>query len=86
MSSSPSPRKPLSPHLQGLVGVAIGAIVVTIMLVALHLRRDHLVVDPGELAMSETSVCIAQAIHQAQAGGHVITYAELDRLKAHCGS
>ncbi|MBW8074748.1 hypothetical protein [Metallibacterium scheffleri] len=86
MSSSPSPRKPLSPHLQGLAGVLLGAIVVGVMLVLLHLRRDHLVVDPGELAMSETSVCIAQAIHQAQAGGHVITYAELDRLKAHCGS
>ncbi len=86
MTSSPTPRKAPNSHLQGLLGVLIGLVVIGIMLGLLRLRRDHMPVDPAELSLSTTSSCMAQAIQQASAGGHVITYGELDALKRRCGS
>ena len=86
MSSSPNPRKALNPHLQGLLGILLGVLVIAAVLGLLRLRRDHTPVDPAELSLSTTSSCMEQAIQQASSGGHIITYGELDDLKRRCGS
>ena len=78
--------RPRNPHLQGLFGVLLGALAIGVLLWLLHLRRNGLPVDATELELSATSPCMIQAIGQAQAGGHVITYAQLDGLKRRCGS
>ena len=70
-------------HLQGLFGIVLGVAVLALMLTLLHLRRNGLPVDPGELQLSATSPCMVQAIRAAS--GRTITYAELDRMKARCG-
>ncbi len=86
MSPPEATRKASNPHLQGLFGILLGLLVIGIVLGLLRLRRDRMPVDPAELALSTTSSCMAQAIQQASAGGHVITYGELDSLKRRCGS
>ena len=80
--AAPTPRQP-NVHLQGLLGVVLGLAVLAVVLTLLHLRRNGLPVDPGELQMSATSPCMVQAIRAA--GDHTITYAELDHMKARCG-
>ena len=86
MPPSKTPRKPLNPHLQGLLGILLGVLVVAVVLGLLRWRRDGLAVDDGELSMASTNPCMIQAIQQATAGGRSITYAQLDRLKKRCGS
>jgi hypothetical protein len=76
----------MNPHLQGLLGVLLGVLVVAVVLGLLRWRRDGVAVDPQELMLASTNACIIQAIQQATAGGHSITYGELDRLEKHCGS
>ena len=80
--AEPTPRR-TNVHLQGLFGVVLGLAVLAIVLTLLHLRRNGLPVDAGELQMSATSPCMVQAIRAAD--GRTITYAELDRMKARCG-
>ncbi len=82
-TTSPSPR-PTNVHVQGLLGVLLGLAVLAVVLLLLHMRRDGLPVDPGELQMSATSPCMVQAIRAAAKRG-TITYSELDRLKRQCG-
>ncbi len=92
MNQPPTPVDPAparaagNPHLLGLAGVLLGIVAVALMLWGLHLHNEGLVVDPAELALSETSPCIIQAVTRAQAGGHQLTYGELRRLKQRCGS
>lgn len=81
-----TPRKPLNPHVQGLLGVLLGVLAIAVMLGLLRWRRDGLPVDADELALATTSQCMAQAIQQATSGGRSITYRELDRLEKRCGS
>ena len=86
MSPSKTPRKPLNPHLQGLLGILLGLLVLALVLGLLRWRRDGLAVDDGELSMASNTPCMIQAIQQATSGGRSITYSQLDRLKKRCGS
>ena len=86
MPRSKTPRQPMNPHLQGLLGVLLGVLVVAVVLGLLRWRRDGVAVDPQELMLASTNPCIVQAIQQATAGGRSITYGELDRLEKRCGS
>jgi hypothetical protein len=86
MPRSKTPRKPMNPHLQGLLGVLLGVLVVAVVLGLLRWRRDGVAVDPQELMLASRNTCITEAIQQATAGGHSITYGELDQLEKHCGS
>ena len=80
----PSPKQ-RNVHIQGLIGIFAAILILLLFLGLLRLRRNHLPVDAAELQMSADSACMAQAIHQATAGGRAITYAQLDALKARCG-
>ena len=82
--SSPTANR-MSVHLQGVLGMLLGLVVLAVVLGLLHLRRDGLPVDPGELQMSATSPCMVQAIRSASRHT-TITYGDLDRMKRQCGS
>ena len=82
MSQDAKPGKQPNVHVQGLIGILLGVVVIGIVLALLHMRRNGLPVDPPELQMAATSPCMVQAITEMR--GKTITYGELDRMEARC--
>lgn len=73
-------------QLYGLLGVLIGAAVLTGIFFILRERLVDETVDAAQIAQYSDSACMRSGIAAATAGSKPLTYGELDRLKAQCGA